>query len=80
VVSLPPEADRNQFKVTIVPDEGREVMAEQAFTWTKQYGRFGYQFAVQPILEKGGLGKYRAKLFAGPEPIAHYSFEIVEER
>jgi hypothetical protein len=80
VVSLPPEADRNRFKITIVPEEGREVMAEQAFTWTKQYSRFGYQFAVEPIVEKGGLGKYRAKLYSGSEPIARYSFEIVDQR
>ncbi|UCG32362.1 MAG: hypothetical protein JSU68_11925 [Phycisphaerales bacterium] len=80
VVQLPPEADRNDFKITIVPDKEREVLAEDAFTWDKQYGRMGRRFAVQPILEQGGCRAYRAKLYSGPEPIATYKFEIVEER
>jgi len=80
VVKLPPEADRNNFRLTIVPKNGREVLAEEAFTWSKQHERFGYAFAVQPIFERGGLGEYRAKLYSGPEPIARYDFRIVEER
>jgi hypothetical protein len=80
VVQLPPEADRNDFKITIVPDKEREVLAEDAFTWDEKYERMGRRFAVQPIFEKGGFRKYRAKLYSGPEPIATYKFEIVEER
>ena len=80
VVKLPPEADRNNFRLTIVPQESREVLAEEAFTWSKQHGRHGYAFAIKPIFDRGGIGEYRAKLYSGPEPIAHYDFKIVEER
>ena len=80
VVQLPPEADRNDFKLSIVPDKEREVLAEDAFTWDQQYGRMGRRFAVQPILDKGGFRAYRAKLYSGPEPVATYRFEIVEKR
>lgn len=79
VIKLPPEADRNQFKVTIVPKEGRDVLAEQEFTWSKQYERFGYSFPVKPLLDKNGYGEYKAKLYSGPEPIATYNFKIVEK-
>ena len=80
VVKLPAEADRNNFKITIIPKDGREVMAEQALVWSKQYERYGYIFKVKPIFDQGGFGEYSAKLYSGPEPIARYDFKIVEER
>jgi hypothetical protein len=80
VVQLPAEADRNNFRITVVPDKEREVLAEDAFTWDKQYARMGRTFQLRPIFEKGGYRSYRAKLYSGPEPIATYKFEIVEKR
>ncbi len=79
VIKLPPEADRNQFKIAIVPKESREVLAERQFTWSKQYERYGYPFEVKPLLDKNGYGEYKAKLYSGPEPIATYNFTIVEK-
>ena len=84
VVGLPAAADRNNFEISIVPRGQRELVAKQAFRWTKRYGRFGYDFKVKPIVEKHGLGQYQAKLYSGPagktEPIAHYDFDLVEKR
>jgi hypothetical protein len=79
VVKLPQEADRNNFKITIVPKEGREVVAEQDFVWSKQDDRKGFPFEVKGIVEKFGLGEYKAKLYSGPEPIATRNFRIVEK-
>jgi hypothetical protein len=84
VVQLPPTADRNNFQITVVPKGEREIVAQQRFVWTKRYGRYGYEFKIQPLLDKNGFGEYQAKLYSGPagiaEPIAHYDFSIVEQR
>ncbi len=79
-VKLPPEADRNNFRITIVPKESRGILAEQSFVWSKAHDRRGFPFAVKDIFEKAGLGEYKAKLYSGPEPIATRSFQIVQKR
>jgi len=80
VVHLPPEADRNNFKITIVPKGEREVVADKPFVWTKTVARRGYRFGVADIVARCGYGEYQAKLYSGPEPIARYDFSIVETR
>ncbi len=80
VVMLPPRADRNNFRITIVPKGEREDVAKHSFVWTKKYRRFGYKFLIKPIVEKRGLGDYTAKLYSGPAPIATYDFTIAEPR
>lgn len=79
VVKLPAEADRNNFKLTIVPRDGREVLAEMPLVWNKQSERKGFRFKVQTLMDKHGVGEYTAKLYSGAEPIAKYHFKIVEE-
>ena len=78
VVHLPPEADRNNFKITIVPKDQREEVAAKPFVWTKTVARRGYRFGVAGIVDRYGYGEYQAKLYSGPEPIARYNFSIVE--
>ncbi len=82
VVDLPSSAHRNNFELTIVPVGEREIVARQAFRWTKKYARYGYTFKIDPIVQEHGLGAYRVKLYSGPaertEPIATYDFSIVE--
>jgi hypothetical protein len=80
VVTLPPEADRNSFTITIVPREKRDVVAEQPFVWSKQYNAFGCEFKVKPIVDKNGFGDYQAKLYSGPTPVATYDFSVVDKR
>ena len=79
VVKLPVEADRNNFKLTIVPKDSRDVVAEQDFVWSKQDDRKGFPFEVKRIIEKFGVGEYKAKLYSGPEPIATRNFRISEK-
>jgi len=80
VVHLPPEADRNSFKIAIVPKGERDVVAEKPFVWTKTVARRGYSFGVTDIVGKHGYGEYQAKLYSGPEPVARYNFNIAETR
>jgi hypothetical protein len=80
VVRLPPEADRNGFRITIVPKEGREILAETGFTWSKEHERESYKFPVKDLLERNGYGDYQAKLYSGPTPIAWRNFRIQEPK
>ncbi|MBN2563278.1 MAG: hypothetical protein JXQ75_20350 [Phycisphaerae bacterium] len=80
VVKLPPEADRNNFKITIVPKDERQILAEHSFVWAKGQECRGYRFDAKPIVDQHGFGKYQAKLYSGPEPVARYDFSIVEMR
>lgn len=78
VIKLPLEASRNNFKVTIVPKEQREIIAEQNFVWPDGSTENSYLFDVKPIVDKHGLGAYTIKLYSGPQPIAWYNFDIVK--
>ncbi len=80
VVRLPAEADRNNFRITIVPKGGREVLAETDFTWNKEHERESYRFSVQELLDRNGYGDYQAKLYSGPSPVAWRNFRIVEPK
>jgi hypothetical protein len=80
VVTLPGQAHRNNFSLTIVRKGERDVLAKHDFVWNAQYGEFGYDFKVSPIVEKRGFGLYQAKLYSGPELIATYDFHIVGKR
>ncbi len=80
VVSLPEDAGRNTFKITIVPKDGREVIAEQEFVWPELTSENSYPFDINEIVEKNGFGAYQAKLYSGAEPFAWYHFSIVERR
>jgi hypothetical protein len=80
VVNLPPDAGRNSFKLTIVPKDQRDVMAEQEFVWPEGSGENSYSFDVQPIVDKRGYGAYDVKLYSGPEPCAWYTFQIAKSR
>jgi hypothetical protein len=82
VVALPPAADRNPLRISIVPEGEHDPVAEQSGLWDGQYERFGYYFDVQPIVQRAGFGQYQAKLYlaAESEPVARYSFQVVPER
>ncbi len=79
VVTLPTEADRNNFRLTIVRKGSRENLFEHAFTWNKQNAGEGFPVDMAAIVG-GGPGQFEAKLYSGPEPIAWYTFTISRGR
>lgn len=84
VVSLPPAADRNRFKVTIVRKDCREDLASTEFVWsnteltgTGKNAARSIEFSPHDIAAKGGgPGDYTAKLYSGPEPVMMRDFRI----
>ncbi len=80
VVDLPSAADKNRFKLSIVPKGSRTVAAKKDFAWPGRSARYGLGFDAAKITAAHGLGKYTAKVYSGNEPFATYEFEIVETK
>lgn len=84
VVSLPPAADRNRFKITIVRKDAREDLASTEFVWsnsqltgTGKSAARSIEFSPRDIAAKGGgPGVYVAKFYSGPEPVMMREFKI----
>ena len=80
VVTLPAEACRNTFKLTIVRKNEREDLADQEFVWAEGSATEYYKFPIATLVEKGGYGLYTMKLYSGHAPIAWHDFEILQKR
>ncbi len=78
VVNLPAAADKNRFKVIIVPKGSRTVAASKSHAWSRRFGRYGLWFNASKIAAAHGFGKYTAKIYSGNEPFATYDFEIAK--
>ncbi len=86
VVKLPEQASRNPFIIAIVPEQGRDVVVEQSFTWQEGNAEQGFDFELAPIVQRAGYGQFLVKLYSGLKlhsglsPIAWYNFHIVPDR
>jgi hypothetical protein len=80
---LPEACERNQFRVAIATDEGRENLFEQEFVWSGSAGPEGisYQVPMETLL-KTGSEKFVAKIYSGrdPQPILTRSFSLATEK
>ncbi len=79
VRDLPPECDRNQFRVTITEEAGRADLFEQEFIWSGSVGAEGVSYRVPlEALTKTGGERFTAKLYSGrdPEPILTRKFKL----
>jgi hypothetical protein len=70
VHDLPESADRNDFRVTITEEGGRENLFEQRFTWSGSAGPEGVSYRVpMEALTKTAGTKFVAKLYSGDDPV-----------
>lgn len=79
VVDLPTVCDRNHFRLVIVREDSREVLAEQELVWSAQDTGRGrsYRFNPSEIARRGGgPGEYVVKFYSGEEPVMTRDFEI----
>jgi hypothetical protein len=83
VRDLPPTADRNDFRVAIAEENGRENLFEQEFTWSASSGKQGVSFPV-PVekLAAAGGTKFVAKLYSAgdPEPKLQRTFALEQAK
>ncbi len=79
VRELPRECDRNPFRLTVTPEDGRENLFEASFVWSSANPVRGQQFNV-PLepLKRSGAAKFVAKLYSGQDevPILTRSFKL----
>ncbi len=83
VITLPPNCDRNRFRLTIVRKDQRQDLAEAEFVWDRnnsdQKGR-SFEFNARDIAAKGGgAGDYTLKFYSGLSPIIMRNFKISEK-
>jgi len=84
VLKLPPECDRNRFRIALVRDQTRQEIATVEVTWLRRWSdKQGKAFAFSPaeIAAAGGPGDYQAVLYCGgaAEPVLDTGFEIKED-
>jgi hypothetical protein len=80
VLKLPPQCDRNRFKITVSRKEGRTDLATFDVRWTKAMSATGVQFPLNPAdlaAKGGGPGDYVIRLFSGqPKPVIEHKIKI----
>jgi hypothetical protein len=81
VLKLPPQCDRNRFKITVSRKEGRTDLAVFDVRWTKAMSfQGGKHFTLSPAnlaAKGGGPGEYIIRLFSGqPEPALVHKIKI----
>ena len=77
LVSLPPVADRNSFRLTVVRKGSDDLLAEEEFTWSRQRRRREFRFSPSQIAERGGgPGHYRLRLHVEGQVALRRGFEI----
>ena len=82
VLILPPQCDRNTFKITVSRKEGRTELAAFSVRWTKAMSAApaGKQFILNPsdlVAKGGGPGDYVIRLFSGqPKPAIEHKIKI----
>jgi len=82
VLMLPPQCDRNTFKITVSRKKGRTDLAAFDVRWTKAMSAApaGKQFILNPAdlaAKGGGPGNYVLRLFSGqPKPALEHKIKI----
>ncbi len=63
VLSLPVQADRNKFRITITREGGREDLATQELVWSRQFPDVGKAVMFDLSQVARGKGNYTVKLY-----------------
>jgi len=82
VAKLPPQCDRNSFRITVSRKEGRTDLMAFDVPWTRAMSNdpAGKQFVIDPkdlAAKGGGVGDYVIRLFSGqPKPAIEHKIKI----
>jgi len=80
VLCLPPNCDRNNFRIAIVKGDKREDVASVDVLWSSKFpcnGK-GFEFSPAELAQKAGTGQFSAKLYSGldDKPVLAREFVI----
>jgi len=77
VLALPPEADRNEFRLTIAPKGRSAPVAEETIVWSRADDRVQLSFSPRELADAaGGPGKFDVRLHAAGRAVLKRGFEI----
>ncbi len=76
VVTLPPEADRNRFRMKVGSDESGETIREEEIVWDGSRSRVSFELSPAEIAARSGPGRYVCRLLAGEELVGAYEFDV----
>ena len=80
IVRLPRQADRNPLRIT-VRREGRDaILAEESFTWRSGQGAWVMEFSPAALVDAGGIGEYKVRLYSQGEEALKRQFKIRRSR
>lgn len=83
VIKMPPEADRSQFRITVIRANTKKDLFELVFRWSRDAPVTGQVYIFNPseiAAAGGGPGQYVLKFYAGVEPIMENRFYIHRAR
>jgi len=80
VLKLPPQCDRNRFRITVARKDTRRDIEVFEVVWTRAMSAAGRRFILSPAdlaAKGGGPGKYHIKFYSGPaEPVMVHKIKI----
>ena len=76
VLRLPPEADRNDFRLVLARKKRDEPLAEERITWSRKDASLEFAFPIRALVEAGGTGDFDARLYLGEQLVLKRGFEI----
>ena len=77
VVSLPPEADRNEFRLVIAREDDDKPLAEETIRWSAADASRRLAYSPRDLADAaGGPGDFEARLYLGDQRILGRGFEI----
>lgn len=77
VLSLPPAADRNAFRLTVVRKGSSRVLAERELVWSAGRAELALPFSPRQVAEAGGgPGHYRLRFHGKDKVVFSRKFEI----
>ncbi len=80
VLSLPDQADRNTFRLAIIPKEGAAEIASREIVWDRAAEKRSVTFEVDKLLRNAGPGKYLLKLYSGDVFALQQDFRLHAEK
>ncbi len=76
IVSLPDQADRNQFRVAVTRVGGEKELASESFIWSRLQSRRLIVFSPVKLAAVAGPGDYEAKFYSGSREVMKKKFRI----
>lgn len=78
VLALPPDADRNTFKITIIRKDTEEYLVTRKVAWSRSWRTRGLEVSPKDLAARGGgPGTYTVKFYSGAKPVFTSDFRII---